>query len=104
MSKWVLAVAALLGAIQMGYYLSLPDKLYCAPIPQGIAVCLNRASEPVPWSTSIKLERGEYGTAYAPLDVLIADLGANAFVSSDHKHVTVNGKELPKTNGVTNTG
>lgn len=95
-----MTVLASLGLFQAARILSLPDKVSCDPIPGGIAVCLNRSSQPVSWSA---LVRRETGGLYAPLEDLTDALKAKPVVSPDRKHVTINGNELSKTNGVTNT-
>lgn len=70
----------------------------CAPVPNGYAVCLE--GEPVAWSGKVVTNRSQN---YASVADLATTLGVRAEVSADRKHVFVNGKELPHTNGVTDT-
>ncbi|MDB4898050.1 MAG: hypothetical protein JWN15_4312 [Firmicutes bacterium] len=70
----------------------------CNPVAGGIAVCLHGELHPL--TTNVVQDRGEY---YLPAEDLGAALGAKVVISPDRKHVTVNGKNLSTTNGVTNT-
>jgi hypothetical protein len=77
---------------------STTRKGQCNAIPGHIAVCVD--GNHVSWENLVK---SEYGTYYAPVEDLATTLDAKAVVSSDKRHVTINGKELSSTGGVTNT-
>lgn len=104
MRKWLVWLSGAVITLAVPAWVALTwapsgTKRYtCVPTPNGIATCVR--GRPVSWGDRVIEKGGQY---YAPADELAATLGARLAISADKKHVTINGKELSTSGGVTNT-
>jgi hypothetical protein len=90
------SLTLLVAVLAIGFRVTTQPR--CNAIPGHIAVCVD--GNHVSWEASVKKEYGDY---YGPVEDLASTLGARAVVSSDKRQVTINGKALSSSGGVTNT-
>lgn len=84
------------GCAEVGHGPNFLDNPHaCAPVPDGVAVCVN--DKPVEWKAKTKPHMHEAGGFYAPLEELAAALGAKAELSADKQSVSVGGKAVVAT-------